>query len=321
MLDTSDLLQQIHFPPLVRKPLKTLQINLGYRCNLQCRHCHVNAGPTRTESMSRQTLNHILQFIETYGIKQVDITGGAPEMHPNFIDLLKQLQQLQCNISVRSNLVILTEPDFQDYYQWLEQIPLTLMASLPCYLAENVDTQRGKGVYDKSIQVLQNLNQIGYGDNPTRPINLIYNPQGADLPAAQEQLEQDYKRYLRRHYDIHFNHLLTLTNQPIKRFGSWLLSKKLFTPYMQMLQDSFNPATIKQVMCREQISIDYNGQVYDCDFNQMLNMPLSRNGKIIRIQDYHPQLDQQIPIKVAGHCYACTAGNGSSCSGQLEYVA
>ncbi len=319
MLDSFPKLQAIDFPPLEREPLQTLQVNLGYRCNLQCQHCHVNAGPHRTEQMQEQTLRQIYRFIQKQNIRQLDLTGGAPEMHPKFADILHQLHQLGCKVIVRSNLVILLEPGYEHLTELFRQYPLTIMASMPCYLQENVDRQRGKGTFDKSIQALQLLNQIGYGlDDANRQLNLIFNPQGPDLPASQQLLEQDYKRHLLRHYRISFNQLLTITNQPIKRFGSLLLSRGQFDDYMQLLQQSFAAKNLQQLMCKTLISIDYQGYIYDCDFNQMLNLPARINDRRLHIRDYDRWQQQHRQIQVAGHCYACTAGSGSSCGGALS---
>jgi radical SAM/Cys-rich protein len=318
MLDSFPLLKAISFPEISRGKLETLQVNLGYKCNLQCLHCHVNAGPNRIEVMSSETISDILAFIEKYKITQVDLTGGAPEMHPQFEALLYKLFDLNCTIIVRTNLVILNEPEYQHLVDVMVKNNVTLMASLPCYLQENVDKQRGKGTFDESIAVLQLLNEKGYGLNEKLQLNLVFNPQGPELPSEQQQLQQAYKDYLYSHFKIKFNHLLTISNQPIKRFGSLLMSKKQFAPYMELLQTSFVEKNLQQVMCKFIISIDWQGYVYDCDFNQMLDLPIKDRHQAIHICKYDPQMGQDIPIQVAGHCYACTAGDGSSCTGSLS---
>ncbi len=318
MLDSFPYLEKISFPPLQRDKLKSLQINLGYLCNLQCQHCHVNAGPLRKEIMDEKTWLHILDFIQEYQIKQVDLTGGAPEMHPFFAQILKQLHSLGCHIIVRTNLVILKQSPYQSLMSLMKQYGVELMASMPCYLEENVDKQRGDGTFNDSIEVLQQLNQLGYGQLETNLIlNLVYNPQDAHLPPEQAELEHDYKNYLLEHYQIRFNQLLTITNIPIKRFGSMLLSKGKFDDYMNLLQASYQAKNLEAVMCLSLLSVDWLGYVYDCDFNQMLSLPIEKNEQKIHISDYHPQIDQQLAIKVSGHCYACVAGNGSSCGGSL----
>jgi len=319
MLDSYPLLKEIPFPSVFRDQLQTLQVNLGYKCNLQCLHCHVNASPQRTEVMSSSTIEDITNFVQKYKVSQVDLTGGAPEMHPQFEQLIIKLSALNCSIIVRTNLVILNEPDYQHLIDLMMKYNVTLMASLPCYLQENVDQQRGQGTFDQSIKVLQILNKKGYGKQLHRlQLNLVFNPQGPELPAEQKQLEKSYKDYLLKHFQIEFNQLLTISNQPIKRFGSMLMSKKEFSPYMTLLKTSFKEENLHQVMCKFIISVDWQGYVYDCDFNQMLNLPILNEHQSIHISKYHPEKNRHIPIQVAGHCYACTAGNGSSCSGTLS---
>jgi radical SAM/Cys-rich protein len=323
MLDSYPLLKAISFPEISREQLKTLQINLGYKCNLQCLHCHVNASPSRTEVMSSETISDILQFIKKHKITQVDLTGGAPEMNPQFEDLIYKLTALNCSIIVRTNLVIFNELGYQHLIDVMVDNNVTLMASLPCYLQENVDKQRGKGTFDESIKVLRLLNSKGYGKkghngSKELQVNLVFNPQDYDLPGDQSQLQQAYKDYLFSHFKIEFNQLLTITNQPIKRFGSMLMSKNQFNPYMDLLQTSFVEENLDQVMCKFIISIDWQGYVYDCDFNQMLDLPIKDRHQSLHIREYDPQTYQSIPIQVAGHCYACTAGSGSSCTGALS---
>jgi radical SAM/Cys-rich protein len=319
MLDSFPLLKDIPFPQIARNKLQTLQVNLGYKCNLQCLHCHVNASPSRTEVMSSTTVESIINFVQKYQITQVDLTGGAPEMHPQFEQIIIKLSQLNCSIIVRTNLVILNEPGYQHLIDLMVNYNVTLMASLPCYLQENVDHQRGKGTFDQSIVVLQLLNKKGYGkDSEKLQLNLVFNPQGPELPAQQPQLESAYKAYLLSHFQIVFNQLLTISNQPIKRFGSMLMSKNEFSPYMDLLKNSFVEKNLDQVMCKFIISVDWQGYVYDCDFNQMLDLPIQNNQQSIHISEYHPENNRHIPIQVAGHCFACTAGSGSSCGGALS---
>ncbi len=319
MLDSLPLLKKITFPNIFREKLQTLQVNLGYKCNLQCLHCHVNASPNRTEVMSAQILDDIIEFVNINNIKQIDLTGGAPEMHPQFDDLIIKLSNLGCSIIVRTNLVILNEPNYAHLADLFVKYDVTLMASLPCYLQENVDQQRGKGTFNQSISVLQVLNKKGYGTHSSKlQLNLVFNPQGAELPGDQVELEKSYKDYLHSHFKIVFNQLFTITNQPIKRFGSMLMSKKEFFPYMDLLQSSFVNKNLDSVMCKSIVSIDWQGYIYDCDFNQMLDLPISENQNKFHIRDYHPGNNIDIPIQVAGHCYACTAGSGSSCGGALS---
>ncbi len=319
MLDTYPLLKDIAFPQISRDQLQILQVNLGYKCNLQCLHCHVNASPRRTEVMSSTTVEAILTFVKKYKIKQVDLTGGAPEMHPQFEQLIIKLSQLNCSIIVRTNLVILNDPAFQHLIDLMVNFNVTLMASMPCYLQKNVDHQRGEGTFEQSIEVLKLLNKKGYGkDKNELQLNLVFNPQGPELSADQQQLESAYKDYLLSCFHIVFNQLLTINNQPINRFGSMLISKNEFSSYMDLLQTSFVKKNLDQVMCKFIISVDWQGYVYDCDFNQMLDLPIRNNQQAFHINEYHPENNQHIPVQVAGHCYACTAGRGSSCGGALS---
>ncbi len=329
MLDTLPLLKAISFPDIRRKQLDILQINLGYRCNQQCQHCHVNAGPKRTEVMTAEVLADTLRFINNNGIKTVDLTGGAPEMHPEFLSLIKQLHTMQVHIIDRCNLTILNEPGYESLAKTLAENCVEIVASMPCYMEENVDKQRGNGVFKSSIEALQKLNQLGYGQ-PDSPLtlNLVYNPQGAVLAPSQEILETDYKKFLDEQFGIVFNELFTITNVPVKRFGSLLLSRQEFYPYMELLQQSHSDTNLDGVMCRYQLSVDWQGYLYDCDFNQMLGLPLTRtvnkgSGIAERTEKLHisnvslAELDRK-DIIVAGHCYACTAGQGSSCGGALS---
>ncbi len=321
MLDTWPLLKNSQFPDIARQPLEILQVNLGYLCNQSCLHCHVNAGPKRKELMSKDHIADLLALLQHPGIHTLDLTGGAPEMNPLFRELVQQATAMGKKVIDRCNLSILSEPGFEDLTDFLAQQRVEVVASLPCYLEENVDGQRGKGVYQKSIDGLKKLNAAGYaraGSGLT--LNLVYNPLGPYLPPGQVELESDYKKYLRDHFDIHFNQLFTITNMPIARFGSTLMSQGKFEEYMNLLKDSMNLANLDGVMCKNQLSIDWQGFVYDCDFNQMLKLNLHHpaDGRKLHIRDL-AQLDlAALDIIVADHCFGCTAGQGSSCGGALD---
>jgi radical SAM/Cys-rich protein len=307
------------FPPLVRKRLDTLQVNLGYRCNQACLHCHVNAGPTRTEMMSDHTLEEVLAYLQVTRVPTLDITGGAPELHPRFRHLVDAARDLDVRVIDRCNLTILEQPGQEGLAEFLAARQVEITASLPCYLEDNVDAQRGSGVFAASIRGLRRLNALGYGhgDGPLA-LNLVFNPQGPVLPPAQGELEAAYREQLRSHYGIEFTRLYTLTNMPIQRFGSTLVSKRQFDPYMRLLRASFRAENIETVMCRSLISVDWQGWVYDCDFNQMLGVPLVLDAQPrVRLADL---IDADLtgnPIAVLDHCFGCTAGQGSSCGGAL----
>ncbi len=319
MLDTLPLLNKIIFPAIHRKAINILQVNLGYRCNQQCLHCHVNAGPNRREEMSLEVLSNVLEFVRRHQIKTVDLTGGAPEMHPHFVFLLEALRQLDVKIIVRCNLTILNEPGYEHLAQSFVDNNVEVVASMPCYLEENVNNQRGGGVFDRSIKALKKLNSLGYAHSDlSLVLNLVYNPQGASLSPDQVKLESDYKQFLADNYDIYFNQLFTITNVPVKRFGSMLLSKNEFTPYMELLKSAFQSVNLDGLMCRYHLSIDWQGYIYDCDFNQMLDLALMHQGKKMHISDANLAQLSNKEIIVAGHCYACTAGKGSSCGGTLS---
>ncbi len=319
MLDTLPLLNKITFPVISRKRIDILQINLGYRCNQQCLHCHVNAGPNRNEEMSHEVVLQTLDFIQKYQIKMVDLTGGAPEMHPEFIFLIEALYELGVKIIDRCNLTILNEPNYEHLPELLAKNQVDVVASMPCYLEENVNKQRGSGVFESSIKALKKLNQLGYGKSESPLVlNLVYNPQGASLSPEQIQLEKDYKAFLYEQFGISFNQLFTITNVPVKRFGSMLISKNEFKSYMELLQSAYQAENLEGVMCRYQLSIDWQGYIYDCDFNQMLDLPLQDSKQRLHIGNVtHDELHNR-EIIVAGHCYACTAGQGSSCGGALS---
>ena len=316
MIDCLPYLKNTDFPAIKRNALEILQLNLGYLCNLSCTHCHVNAGPNRTELMDMQTMNDVLAFIDNNpGIHTLDLTGGAPEMNPLFRYLVKQALERGLKVIDRCNLVILLEPDYEDLAQFLADNHVEIVASLPCYLEDNVDKQRGKGTFNASIKALQQLNQLGYGqENPQLILNLVFNPQDATLPPDQQTLEQSYKHYLLKDYGIVFNQLFAMSNLPVQRFGSQLISKGLFNDYMQLLKDNFQAQNLAQVMCKNTLSVDWQGYVYDCDFNQMLHLPLY--GEKTHIKDVTEVNDD--PITTLEHCYGCTAGQGSSCGGAIN---
>ena len=317
---TLPLLKSSDFPSIRRRQVDALQVNLGYRCNQSCLHCHVNAGPTRTEEMARETANIVVDFVRASRIGLVDITGGAPELNANFRFLVRAIRALGARVIDRCNLTILEQPGQEDLAAFLASERVEITASLPCYLEENVDRQRGAGVFDASIRGLLKLNAIGYGQADSGLVlNLVFNPQGPVLPPAQESLEQAYRDELRARYGIVFNHLFTFVNMPINRFGSTLVSRGQFHAYMQLLRSSFRAENLEHVMCRSLVSVDWQGWVYDCDFNQMLGMPLTVQGRPrVRLADLLKTDLTDAPIAVADHCYGCTAGQGSSCGGALS---
>jgi len=320
MHDTLHLLQTIAFPALTRSHLDTLQVNLGYRCNQTCLHCHVNAGPNRTEMMDEATLALIPKVLAARGIRTLDLTGGAPELHTGFRALVQAARTQGVRVIDRCNLTILLEPGQEDLAAFLADNRVEVVASLPCYQAGNVDRQRGDGVFEKSITALQRLNALGYGvDGSGLLLSLVYNPQGPSLPPNQQALQADYQRELQQHHGVVFNQLLALTNMPIQRFGSTLVSKGTFDSYMALLRDSFRPENLAGVMCRSLVSVDWQGWLYDCDFNQQLGLPLGSSGVRRHLRDLLTKGLDDHPIRVAGHCFGCTAGQGSSCGGALDH--
>jgi radical SAM/Cys-rich protein len=327
MRDTWPLLEQIEFPPLARGRLDTLQVNVGYRCNQSCVHCHVGASPHRTEEMGGETVDLVLTVLERRHLATLDITGGAPELNPHFRRLVVAARDLGVRVIDRCNLTVLEVAGQEDLAAFLHAQQVEIVASLPCYLEDNVDRQRGKGVFESSIGGLRRLNALGYGRNETGLIlNLVYNPQGPVLPPPQEALEADYKHELGTKFGIEFNHLFTLANMPIQRFGSTLISKGEFDGYVSLLRQAHRDDNLDGVMCRGLVSVDWRGYLYDCDFNQMLDLPLSwpagTRGRLedLLAADLDSDLDRN-PIRVAGHCYGCTAGQGSSCGGALQEAA
>jgi len=318
MHDCLPLLQSNQFPALKRATLDTLQVNLGYRCNQTCIHCHVNAGPNRKEMLQVDTMYEILDFMKRANISTLDLTGGAPEMNPLFYDFVRAAKAMNVRVIDRCNLTILLEEGYDGLASFLAEHRVEVVASLPCYLKENVDKQRGSGVFQASLEGLAKLNALGYGqEDSDLVLNLVYNPTGDFLPPAQQTLEDDYKEQLLTQYSIRFNHLFTITNVPIKRFGSWLISRNKFDHYMRTLKEAYRADNAQHVMCRSLISIDWEGYVYDCDFNQMLNIPLAGAKKDVHISQLAVNDLTGCPIAVLDHCYACTAGQGSSCSGAL----
>ena len=315
MHDVYPLLKKTKFPDIFRGQLKSFQINLGYKCNQACLHCHVNAGPKRKEMMSLEIIDQILYAANKFNIKNIDLTGGAPELNENFEYLITEARILGCHVINRCNLTVLLEPGKDHLFDFFKSNKVEIIASLPCYEKTNVDAQRGENVFIKSIEVLRRFNQIGYGSTKGLMINLVYNPQGPVLPPNQLDLEKQYKKSLKEKYNIVFNNLYLITNMPISRFGSTLITRKEFNPYMKLLKDNFNNQTLNHLMCKSMISIDYQGYMYDCDFNQMLGIALNNNIKkhISGLSD----VSFSNKINTAGHCYGCTAGSGISCGGTL----
>lgn len=320
MLDSKPLLEQTDFPAIYRGKLSILQVNLGYLCNLSCVHCHVNAGPKRKELMTRETIDDVLRYIDRHNIRLLDLTGGAPEMNPEFRYLVTEARRRGVDVIDRCNLTILMEPGYEDLAQFLADQGVIITASLPCYSEQNVESQRGKGVFSESINALKKLNKLGYGQPESGlKLDLVYNPGGAFLPPPQSTLQQAYQQELYDNFGITFNDLLTITNMPISRFGSMLMSKGEFDNYMQLLKDNFSEINLNNLMCRSLISIDWQGRVFDCDFNQMLHMPLiASDRKETHLKDLLNEQIEGNEIMIADHCYGCTAGQGSSCGGALE---
>jgi radical SAM/Cys-rich protein len=317
---TLPLLEDTDFPALRRAPLTTLQVNLGYRCNQACLHCHVNAGPTRKEQMQLETVEAVIEVLRAPQLSTLDITGGAPELNRHFRYLVEAARGMGIQVIDRCNLTILNEPGEETLAAFLAANGVEIVASMPCYLESNVDSQRGDGVYRSSIRALRELNSLGYGQPGSGLVlNLMYNPLGAVLPPAQEQLEADYRRELAEREGVVFNRLLVLANMPIQRFGSTLVSKGQFAGYMQLLKDAFQPQNLDTVMCRSLLSVDWQGYLYDCDFNQMLDLPLALGDRPRpHLRDLHADALRGNPIVVCDHCYGCTAGQGSSCGGALD---
>ncbi|MEI7967579.1 MAG: arsenosugar biosynthesis radical SAM (seleno)protein ArsS [Betaproteobacteria bacterium] len=322
MRETLPLLASTTFPALRRARLTTIQVNLGYRCNQTCVHCHVNAGPDRTEMMAAATVGDLLDYLRATGPATVDLTGGAPELHPDFRRIVTAARRLGIHVIDRCNLTILGEPGQEDLAGFLASHRVEVVASLPCYSEELVDRQRGRGVHARSIAGIRALNDLGYGDPETGLVlNLVFNPQGPVLPPPQQALEADYRRVLGEAFGIRFNRLFTLANMPIQRFGSALVSRGEFAPYMALLRSAHREENLEGVMCRSLVSVDWRGFVYDCDFNQMLGIPLALEGRPrARLADLFGRDLSGNPVTVADHCHGCTAGQGSSCGGALAHA-
>ena len=316
MRDTLSLIPRGRFPSIRRRSVSTVQANLGYRCNQTCQHCHVNAGPHREEMMDRDTLNLLMRFVRASGARVLDLTGGAPELNPGFRELVAEARAAGLEVIDRCNLTVLEEPGQEDLAEFLAGHQVHVVASLPCYLEDNVDRQRGKGVFETSLRALARLNALGYGTTLT--LDLVFNPQGPSLPPPQQALERDYRQMLGERYGIVFSRLLTLANMPIQRFGSMLASQGKFDDYMAVLREAHRDENLDAVMCRDLVSVDWQGYLFDCDFNQMLGLPLRRAAQSrSHLREVVGQSFAELPIVVRDHCYGCTAGQGSSCGGAL----
>jgi radical SAM/Cys-rich protein len=320
MRDPLPLLVNTDFPPLHRTRLDTLQVNVGYRCNQSCLHCHVNAGPTRKEEMQAAVAEAVVRYLDVSDVSTLDITGGAPELNAQFRNLVRAARARGLRVIDRCNLTILEEPGQEDLADFLAAHGVDVVASLPCYLEENVNAQRGKGVFDTSIRGLRRLNALGYGMPDTDlSLDLVYNPQGPILPPSQKSLEPDYKKVLMERYGVFFNQLYVLANMPVGRFGSTLISKGELDGYLALLRAAHSDDNLDSVMCRSLLSIDWQGYVYDCDFNQMLGLPMRLNGASrVHLTELMDVDVEGRAIAVRAHCYACTAGQGSSCGGALS---
>ena len=307
-----------HDLQLTRTTPRVLQLNLGKLCNIACVHCHVNAGPHRKELISHTDLNRTLDWFEKTDIPTLDLTGGTPEMHPDFRSLVERVRSFTQprEVMTRLNATIIEEPGYEWIPEFHAQHQITCIASMPCYSPENVNEQRGEGVFDKSITAFQRLSELGYGKDPQLKLHLVYNPNGAFLPPEQKELEEDYKREMKKHFDIEFNELYCITNMPIARYASYLKRNKQLAEYQELLVENFNPASVNGLMCRDTISVDWQGRVFDCDFNQQLDMQL-KNGKPLDVWDIELDHFKAMPILTQSHCFGCTAGSGSSCGGAL----
>ncbi len=309
--------------PLSRSKAEILQLNIGKLCNLTCVHCHVNAGPKRKEIMTGDTVDQILAWFEKTDIPTLDLTGGTPEMIPDFKRLVTTVRNFDQprRVMDRLNATIISEPGFEWVPEFLAENKVEIIASMPCYEPANVNSQRGDGVFDRSIEAFQKLNELGYGRDPELLINFVYNPNGAFLPPEQTQLEADYKREMKEHFDIDFNSLYCIANMAIARFASYLKRNGEFVEYSNLLRQSFNPGTVDSLMCRNTINVSWEGDVYDCDFNQMMKLPLSNQEsaeKLMKVWDIELDAFRELPIRTGTHCFGCTAGSGSSCGGSLS---
>lgn len=320
MHDTLPLLEPSDFPAIKRHQLETLQINIGLRCNQACLHCHVNSNPYRKEKMNEDTIALVIDYLQSNEISTLDITGGAPELHPQFRELVSRARSLGVNVIDRCNLTILEQPGHEDLAEFLAEERVEVICSLPCYTEDNVDQQRGDGVFQSSIRGLQKFNVLGYGTHDSElTLNLVYNPLGPSLPAGQQELEEVYKKELLINHGITFDNLLTLSNMPIKRFGSTLVSRQEFEPYIALLKNAHRNENLEQVMCRSMVSVDWQGYLYDCDFNQMLDLAMYDDEENrMHLSDLLNTKLNGKAISVRDHCYGCTAGQGSSCAGALS---
>ncbi|MHC5075939.1 MAG: arsenosugar biosynthesis radical SAM (seleno)protein ArsS [Planctomycetota bacterium] len=311
-------IKEIGFGLLKLDKLQTLQVNLGNRCNQSCAHCHVEAGPNGENIMTRTVMQKIIDFLHNCSVKCVDITGGCPELNPDFRFFIENVHLLAKQRMVRTNLTVFFEPGLDWVPQWYSDHNIVIIGSLPCYTEENVNGQRGDGVFEKSIAALRMLNGLGYGSDENLELDLVYNPGGEFLPVAQQQLEADYKRQLNEKHGIKFNNLFTITNAPIGRFKNYLQSNGKLESYQQLLIENFNPQAIKNIMCLNLLSIDYKGIVYNCDFNQALDLPIiDASGSVVMMDQLEKALSEGINIITDEHCFCCTAGAGSSCRGSL----
>ncbi len=319
--DFDGVLRARGLAPLRRTPVTTLQVNLGKLCNQACTHCHVEAGPTRTEQMDRRVADRVLALLAASpSVEVADLTGGAPELNPNFRSLVEGTRALGRAVIDRCNLTVLFEPGMEDLPDFLARNQVRITASLPCYGEENVDSQRGSGVFAKSIQAIRRLNSLGYGQEDSNLVlDLVYNPGGAFLPPAQSALEQQYRAELWENHGLRFSRLLTLTNLPVQRFATHLARRGELGGYLDLLEDNFNPATLPGLMCKSTVSVGWDGVLHDCDFNQMLEMDLGggsqKQATLFDLESLDALLDA--PISTDGHCLGCTAGSGSSCGGAL----
>ncbi len=305
-----------HGVTIERQAIKILQVNIGKRCNQACHHCHVDSGPNRTENMELATVERLIELLRSDPqIHTVDITGGAPELNPHFRHFVREIRAIGKQVIDRCNLTVLFEPNQEDTAEFLAEQGVQIVASLPCYMENNVNAQRGKGVFGKSIDALKKFNGLGYGIEDRRSLTLVYNPVGHHLPPDQTQLENEYRAHLEDEFGIEFSQLITITNMPIKRFAHALTRDGMMQEYMQLLIENFNPQAALGVMCTELVSIGWDGKVYDCDFNQMLEIP--QNWQSRDIWDIERLSDIGTGVAFANHCYGCTAGAGSSCGGAL----
>ncbi len=315
--DFTDAVKQTTSNVLSLDKLKTLQINLGNLCNQRCLHCHFEAGLDGNKIMSQKVMHDIIVFVNQYPIETIDLTGGCPELNPNFKFLIEKIRPLCARVMVRTNLTVLFEKGLEWLPAWYRDNKVVLVGSLPCYTQENVDKQRGSNVFKKSIRAIQMLNSVGYGSDSNLELNLVYNPGGDFLPGSQQQLETDYKRNLFDNFGIRFNHLFTIVNAPIGRFRKYLEANGTLEKYMELLYSNFNPEAVERIMCRTLISVDYRGILYNCDFNQALEMPVrDKWGRPVSISDIDDILTGGTQIITGPHCYCCTAGAGSSCTGE-----